>query len=387
MTRPAPALSSLLTLLLATACLQMIHQVDFPHNRVLIHGTCYLILMALAAFLGYQGSSPTPVLRSTAIEIGILALILTTTLAIQLPRYSPHISQPPRIDTGATTQYAATLLFRQHSNPYTAHVTSLSNDPAYQGYKKGPVMIAGYAIAAFVPSGIKIMNVILLALALALASLLVWEKDAPRKDNYASCLFVITTIVLSQRLWYELFYQGINDLLPTVLLLLAILAVKHQWPLITGLAVSLSFSAKFAPAVLLIFLLVGRSTPRALYTGLALGLLPNLPFIIWNAQALMANTVIFHLIKPFDTTSFYNIIPRTIHFVFPLIQIIATLVVLRVNRGQTLDYKKITVWFTILFGIFELTHTEIHRNHLIMFIPFFALIFTWYRHQLLYFKS
>lgn len=244
-------------------------------------------------------------------------------------------------------------------------------------------MIVGYAVSAIMPqTGFKLMNFIYLAITIWLVAALGFDHKQKKLANTATLLYSLALFVIPQYLWFELFQQGTNDIFPVVLLLGGIFAIRSQYWKIAGLLLGLSFSAKFAPAIFLIILCIRKSTPRIFFYSILAGLTPFLPFLVWDAPALINNNFIFHFIKSFDSTSLYSLLPKTLHYLFPLTQLIAIFYMFVVTTTRRIDYRELTLHFTLLYLIIEATYQEVHRNHFIIFVPLIALLVSWNRYSL-----
>src|SRR5262249_8479281 len=135
------------------------------------------------------------------------------------------------------------------------------------------------------PRGLYVANGVLLALATILAALAAARASASRIGALAAMFCVL----FPSFTYFELFSQGVNDLLPTVLLLVALLAShSSKGPLrsdraraaVTGLALGLSLAAKPLPGALFLLLLPGTVATLPFVAGVGLGLCTYLPDLI-----------------------------------------------------------------------------------------------------------
>jgi Glycosyltransferase family 87 len=299
-------------------------------------------------------------------------------------KYFLQLRQPPAVDIGYTTQHAAEMLFRHFENPYLSRTLNIVGlDPGYTGFKYGPIMILGYFPSAFFPqSGYKLMNLLYLLLSLGCTGYLAWRKNASLAVNLSTIVFVMTLILLPERLGFELFFQGANDIFPVFLLLLSVVFFKMDYELLAGLSAGLSFSAKFTPALFLIVLFIRKEFNRRFFAGVAIGLLPNTLFLGWDYSSFFKNAFVFNTIKKYDSTSLYSITPAELHFVFSLVQIGALLYSVTKNFWKRIEITDLTISFILLLIPIEATYRQVHTNHLIWFIPFLALVIGQNRHVL-----
>jgi len=379
--RQVPLLIAPILLLFAYAYLNhLYHLYDWGHPF-----TKLIVLASFAAMIvllmRHSGNTISVGFHIYWIEMIALIFILVIILSQAIQTYKPFLNSPPSADNGYTTQTAATMLLKGE-NPYQSeNIAVLNDNPKQWGYKYGPAMIIGYLPSAKdAQNSIKKINLFYLVITVIALAYIVYQPSSVPLKNTASILFAVTALLIPTRLWYELFQTGVNDIFPVLLLLIAILFIKqHKW-LPAGTLVGLAFSAKFALALPFIVLLLRKKPPRYLYTGLALGMLPLLVFLIWDPAALINNAFLFHLTKQPDSTSLYTITPPALHFIFPVIQLIAISYAIFRNYNRAIDYRRLTVHFTLLLLIIEVTFKEIHGNHLIFFLPPLALILSWYRY-------
>jgi hypothetical protein len=104
---------------------------------------------------------------------------------------------------------------------------------------------------------------------------------------------------------FQLFAKGALDLVAVIPLLAALLLVERLNPALAGLCIGLSLAAKLLPGAALVpCALPGGARNRLLYgAGIAVGLLPAVPFAIWSPGAFFDNIVLFNLVRPPDSTN------------------------------------------------------------------------------------
>ncbi len=323
--------------------------------------------------------------RTDQIEL-ILAISLVFLLAERTMYLAwSEFNQPPRIDIGVTTQDAARMLLLEGANPYQSKsIAVLGDDPQYWGYKYGPAMILGYALCAVSNIwGIKASNIIYLGASLAAVFLLARDREKSRRGQNATAWLCCALMLIPNRLWYELFYQGVIDIFPITLILFSLLFLGRNAWFIAGLLAGLSFSAKFSPGIFYLCLFLKRERIPRFFAGVLAGLVPLAVFLTWDAGALIRNFLVFHLIKGPDSTSLYSITPRELHPVFPLIQLATAACILLGNYKDKIEPRRLVWQLLLLILVVEATYKEVHENHLIWFIPLMALHLGTYRHEFL----
>ncbi|HEY4186522.1 MAG TPA: glycosyltransferase 87 family protein [Polyangia bacterium] len=368
----------------------LFHRYDWgqPFVKLACFETLVLLIVAVGFNRGGAGA------EGSRVEVSIELVAASALLAWELVRAAQlfgHGLDTGMNDLGETTEHAARLLFVEHKNPFREVVAPIGNDPAYFGYKYGPTMIFAYALAGFVGHGVglKVTNAIyLLATCGVVAYLAGWTKrdegtPPPRPQaRAAAAIWACALSLLPERLYHETFNQGAQDVFVIFLVLLsAAFVARKQW-LLAGLVASLSFSARFAPGAFLLVLFLRRRIPPRLIVGGALGMLPFVPFLLWDAPAVVRNVFLFHSFKAYDSTSLYSVTPPELHWLFSAFQAAAVIVIVALSFRRAIEARPLVVFVTLLLIAIEISYREMHGNHLIWFMPTVAVIFAWGRHEL-----
>jgi hypothetical protein len=304
---------------------------------------------------------------------------LAAALVLSLLRLAPALaSRPGRApnDIGATTARAV------HDLGMGRPIYAIPVDPQrdlpraepgfgyFLGYKYGPLTPRYYApflSALGFPGGLYAGNGLLLAAAAVLAALL-----ARRAAGGAAALAAAAAALLPGFVPFELFAQGVNDLLPTALALGALLAAARGLGVAAGLLVGLSMAAKPLPGALFLLLLPGtvRAGPFAL--GLAGGLAPYLPDVLRTPRELFANLVLFNLERPPDSTGLAAFLPGWAALLPALLS--AALVAAAAwayHRGQRAP-ADLAAASALVATLFLAGGKLIHRNYLLWWLPLVA---------------
>lgn len=392
----------------------LFHQYDWGQPFVKL--ACFESLAGLILALAlWRPGRDAPLPRWVfSVELALAAALLLWELVRAVGLFRTGLATGMN-DLGDTTRDAARLLFSEHKNPFAEQVAKNGDDPAYWGYKYGPTMIFAYALAGVWPNGLglKITNAIYLAATAGVVAYLGgWapfgaasdaragtpnprgpgvqgasvaagpHPRAERTARLAAAGWACALAILPQRLYLETFNQGAQDIFTILLLLVSIACVGRGWWLLAGLAAGLSFSSRSAPGAFLLVLFVRRRIPPRLVLGVALGLLPFVPFLMWNAPALVRNMILFHSFKTWDGTSLYSVTPRELHPLFSVFQAVVIAVMVAVGFRRRLEARQLLVMLTLLLIAIEVSYREMHGNHLIWFMPTAALAFAWGRHGL-----
>jgi hypothetical protein len=339
----------------------------------------FLLALVLGARL-FQSERPSVwVLRAEL--FGALAVI-----AWKLAHAAPVVRESFPIwgkDAGTATERAVRALAGGR-NPYAEHITSGSS--TIHGYRDGPGMLLGYALAAALPGGIgvKLSNAAFLAASLVL--LVAWtRKGVPATRGgvarVATAATMCSLLLLPDVLYEQLFRRGATDLFPAVLVLASLVCIQRGRWFGAGLAAGLSLVTLPIPGALLVALLVRPRVSARLVFGMAVGVLPCLPFLLWNAPAFVRSYSLFSTRVDFDPSSLYAVIPPEIHWVLPSIQIAALLCAFLHARQRPLESFEVSYGFTLLALVFELTYREMHPNQLLWLLPTLALLLGYRRHS------
>lgn len=319
------------------------------------------------------------------LEIALFLAVIAWIVSGYAPRYLSQLGKGPRVDIGYTTQNAAHLLFVEGKNPYRSETINVRPElmPEHRGFHYGPGMLIGYFFSAVIPNiGFKVTNLLFFLLTLPAIVMLADHHDQPVWRRARSALFAMAIFLLPERLWYETFLQGANDIFPVLLLLYGLLMVKYEKWFSAGIFMGFSFATKFSPAAFLLVLFLRMDLKRNFLLGCAVGALPLWVFFVWDFSALLQNVFILRFNLGYDSTSLYSITPAELHYLFPLIQMSAVVYVLICNFRRKIELDRSILQFTLLLILVEVTYKEIHANHLIWFYPFFAYLATKQREKL-----
>jgi hypothetical protein len=365
----------------------LLHRFDW--GQPLVKLACFeaFSVLILLQFYWRKNRTATPTERVMAVEMtaAIAILVWECVRMVALLRTGLHTGMN---DLGYTDENAVRALALDHANPYELVIAKNGDDPSYWGFKYAPGMLLGYPASIWWPDGVglKITNMVFLLVTAGLVGWLVALTDSSpgRRPwlRWSPAMLAAALTLLPERLYHELFNQGAVDIFPTMLMIGALICVRRQAWLGVGLLLGLSFSAKLSPVAFMLVLFFRPQTPRRFLVGLALGLLPFVPFLIWDAPALLRNVFIFHSMKDYDTTSLYSITPKELQYLFTVFQLAAVAVAVAVSFKRPFAIRELVVVSTLLLIAIEISYREIHGNHMIGFVPLFALIFTWYRHWL-----
>lgn len=349
----------------------------------------FLVFFAAIAgfeYLGFRRESPRSALWA---EFAILVVIFVTLFYTHGGKWVPDGFNPPVADYGFMVVDATKLLFVEHQNPYSSQTISPIRDiltAEYRGYYYGPLTMIGYLPSLWWPySGYKIAGVFFLIVCAILLAFLVIEPDEPLSVRLANIAFVETAFFLPERMWIELFSRGSHDFMPVAFILAALLALKKDAYFWVGLLAGLSFSTKFSPALFLLPFLPIRQ--KKMWIGLAIGMAPQIPFLLWDFTGYFNNVFLVRFIMPSDGSSLRYFIKPEHYWWLPACVIVGMALSFYRNLRKQLEYRTVLVGFTLLLIVGEVTFKQVHLNHLVWFFPMFALIFTYNRERLFGFLS
>jgi hypothetical protein len=263
-------------------------------------GLVCLIIGALPALLAAGRRSVGPPSRAVGKVLVWGCLIFATA---QLVFALAMLIKPKVFDIGETT-LAAALAVMHGDNPYAAQIDSvaggITDDDRFHGYKYLPMMIAVYAplCLGLGIRGIIVTNILLQAMTAA-AIRSIGTISGGRLCGLAAALLYLSLPFVA----HQVFRRGVTDLASVLPLLLA-LRYADERPTIAGVMVGLSIATKLMPGLVLLPCALPAKGDRGHYlSGVLMGLLPILPFVVTAPDAFVANVLLFNMVRQVDDTS------------------------------------------------------------------------------------
>jgi len=310
---------------------------------------------------GALTGGPAPHLLKAAV---VALLLLHTGYAVAKLRH------PSLIDAALIT-IAEGQDLRAGDNPYAsqrdAEAAAGTHDTRFAGYKYLPLTLAAYLPlgGALGPRGIVLSNLLLQFAVVAL----IFRLGAALASASAGWLAMVLYLSLPL-VPFQLFAKGVLDLVAVVPLLAALLLVERK-PALSGLFLGLSLAAKLLPGALLLpCALPRRRRDRVLYAaGIAVGLLPVVPFALWGPAAFLDNIVLFNLVRPADSTSWLFAFPaaRPVAAAAMAALYLAALVLAWLRPPATLAARSGMAVALILASL--LTAPAVHHNYQLWWLP------------------
>ncbi len=346
----------------------------YAHVKLLLFAVIFVVIAQTQLFRAGRAASR----RELWVEIALLLVVLQGIFLFEVSKNSPHLFREPISDIGYTTVHAATVLIGEGENPYSrTDINHGRKDMAegYRGFHYGPFMIAGYFPSAFSPGlGYKAMSLLYVAITILLLVLLVLKPGESDLEHVANALFIFTAYFASDRVWWEVLWEGANDVFHIMLVLAALWSHKGGRVFFAGLLTGLSMASKFAPGAFLVPFMPLRD--RKFWLGLAIGVSPYIPFFLWDPAGIWRNVFWLRVVIPADHTSLYWSMPDHLDWIFGVIMFSACLTALIwACRRRELDFRSTLVGFTLLLIVVDVVQRQVHGNHLIWFAPLFALLF------------
>lgn len=379
--------SSLATFLAYAAIFALFHRYDWgqPFVKLACFEALFVLILLGVLRRGSADVRPSDAILTVETVTALAILCWELVRAYDLFRVGLHTGMN---DLGGTTEDAVRSVFVLHQDPYVREIARIGDDPAFFGFKYGPGVILGYLLAWPWPGGVglKISNLVYLVITTVLVAWLGSSEDPFRSRHrilrWTTALVAAAMLLLPERLFHEVFNQGAVDMFPVMLLVATAACVQRQKWFMAGCMLGLSFSAKFSPAVFLLVLFLRRKISLRFVVGVAIGLLPFLPFLLWDAPALVRNVFLFHSKKSFDSTSLYSVTPNELHYLFTVFQLCAVTLAVAMHFNKTPQPRSLVPAFAMLLIAIEVSYREIHGNHLVWFMPIAALTLAWHRHRL-----
>jgi hypothetical protein len=298
----------------------------------------------------------------------LLALVIALA-ALELVYGTVRLVHPRLIDM-ATTTLAAGHAMLAGQNPYTVPI-----DPelagAFGGYKYLPVMPAiylplGLALGA---RGVLVTNLLLQVATIVLMLGIGRRIGATRAGAIGAVLYLSLPLVAEQ-----LFAKGATDLAAVVPLLLAFFTFGRS-DFLSGLCTGLSIAAKLFPGVAFApcLLPAGRLARVRYALGIAVGLLPVLPYALAAPTAFYDNIILFNTIRPPDATSWLAFAPAGAAVAArSIVATLAVAIVVHVwHRPPNIAVRCALAAALTLAAI--LAAPTAHHNYQLWWLPFYAL--------------
>ena len=317
---------------------------------LLVIGSAPLLLAAAR-----RSAPPSPAFTRAA------AIAFWIALALNLVYLGARIIAPHIIDIGTTTLAAGQAVLHGQ-NPYARPIDTGPESAGFTGYKYLPMMILDYLPlgAPFGQRGVLITN-----LALLLAALWLMKR-------IAGTMLAPLALIMLPLLAEQIFAKGATDL-AAVLPLLAALALIERSSFWCGICVGLSIATKLLPGLAMLPALIPAARRDLFVAGVAVGVLPILPFVIAGPQDFWGNIVFFNLSRLPDSTSWLEAMPAGVasaaHLVFAAAMLGAALHVLR--RNPPVITRAALAAVLGLAAI--LAGPGAHHNYQLWWLPFYAL--------------
>lgn len=336
----------------------------------------YKAIVMLGLLLALTRGGPNPHTAGVAMPERRLAIAVGVLISAQVAFALLQAWRPHLIDIPASTLDAGRALLAG-ANPYTSPIDhSVSQAPeadAFRGFKYSPLMAVAYMPLGipFGESGVVLTN---LAVQLAVAWLI--YRLAGGGDARATGLMAALAYLALPIGPWELFHQGVTDLV-AVLPLLAALLYADRNPKFAGLCVGISLSVKLLPAGLLLPSCLPTDTrDRARYAlGIAVGIVPLLLAALWSPAALWNNLVLFNLWRRPDSTSWLYWAPP---FMSPIVRCVLLIVYLGIAavvwRARTMTVAARCRLGAMAILATLLTGPIAHNNYQLWWLPLGAVV-------------
>lgn len=328
-----------------------------------------LIVLAAVPPLLQRVRAATPS-AATPRAVMIVAALL---LAAQAGYGIAKLRHPSLIDVATTTLGAGDTV-RAGADPYAVPLDLEAREMGarFSGYKYLPLTIAAYMPAGAIlgSRGIVLTNLVLHLATVALLFRLAAALGDAGAGWIAALLYLTLPLVP-----FQLFAKGVTELVGVVPMLAALLLVERSAAL-AGLCLGLSISAKLLPGALLLpCCLPAEPRARLAYgAGLLAGLLPILPFVLWDPGAFFDNILLFNFLRPVDATSWLFGLPGSVatlaHVALALFFALAAVRAWRLpfDLAQRCGWAVALTLATLLAG------PAIHHNYQLWWLPMAAAL-------------
>lgn len=302
----------------------------------------------------------------------ILVALIAVAFAWHLHRFYVGYLNPGVTDVATTTLDAGHYML-MGASPYAFWIDRVAAQqvgPAYAGYKYLPIMAVVYLPLGQSLSvwGIYLTNLVLDCGVLTATYLLASRIGGTTSGLYSTLLYLVTPFVPP-----EIYGFGSTDLAAVLPLLVALFLVDRKKTL-AGLCIGLSIATKLFPG-LIVALFCLPQTRRSRYVGgVALGLLPIVPYAMLSPTEFFTNIVLYPLARSTDAMSWTYDLPAEYRLVGSAVLVIAifslAVVVLfkRLSPLQRCALAVVGIVMVILAG------PGAHRNYELWWLPLFAVV-------------
>jgi hypothetical protein len=272
------------------------------------------------------------------------------------------------------------------------------------GYKYGPLMALLYLPATHraQEAGLAWVNLLFWCAALALMFALgrAAFPDVPGSGLRALLLFLLPAVLPAHLLLERVEFSALgkdyalerppaavfvrlltfvcsNDLIPVCFALLACWFALRGRSLRAGVLLGLSLATKQLPGLLIGLLLVrvrGVDARRFALGALGTALLFYLPFFLWGPREMVANLLLFNLVRPTNSSSIRRFLPSELEPLVSLAQLaLSAWLIVRFVRGERRDGAQLLHSAALLVTGFVMLNKIVHGNYLLWIQPFVAL--------------
>lgn len=331
--------------------------------------------LLVAALVGVVWLARRPRAEGAFTPRWLTPLLLALALA-HLGFYATKANQPKLIDIATTTLAAGEALAAGESPyalPIDREALAKPGGERFGGYKYGPMTAAAY-MPLGLPLGARGLLAENMILDLLGAAIIGWLGARWGRGRLAAALWLATPMVAEQ-----LIGRGVTDPAAILPALLGLPLCANR-PLVAGLLIGLSLSAKLMPGAAF---LVGCLPPtpdgrRAYALGAGIGFLPMLALALWDPTGATANILLFNAARTPDSTSLLGSLPPDLAATLGPFARAAALAIVAGLGLFTLraapDLRARTAAIAIALILLILTGPAAHQNYMLWWLPLMVLL-------------
>jgi len=308
--------------------------------------------------------------KKTLYILIILAFLLN--IAYNIWFYQDHLKDAYLYE-GRANVLSAEYFFKSHLNPYEEKTDLSGEIDIFSGYKYMPLMFILYSpfTLLFGKMAVLYLNIFVYIGVLIVSYFLI--KKVYGDNNYMQAKFILfffSCYVIT----FEVFYRGVNDLIPPFFVLCSMTLFFYKKENLAGIFLGLSIATKPFPGVFLFLLFLLDKRFRLILYSIITSLLFIIPFVLWNFWAFFLNTIYFNILRHANQSSIYYFMPDLIKgiWIFLLLGIIGFLCYKWIKSKKS-EFG-LLYYFTLISTVFLLMNKVTHRNYLIWILPFILLI-------------
>lgn len=241
------------------------------------------------------------------------------------------------------------------------------------GYRYGPVALGVYApfLWAFGPPGLYVCHLLWL---LALLATAFYAARGRSQQHQLTWIFALLFLLVPHLLRFETFTWSAMDIIPIVLALGGLAALTRGREMTGATLFALSVGAKILPGALYVPLLLG-ARKRTWFVFGAVSLVVWGPFLTWDFEGLINNSVRFSTLRRATTTTWLHYMSSTQGKMVTLLAMLLLVGAIAWAHRQSWQWRTTLVYLVVAHAATLLGGRVLHNNYFLWLLPLWGLAF------------